>query len=157
MIAFKRTHTSKRSILSLHSKNMWSTNVDGTLVGYGILETLRPRDTPERALRELWHTSALSSFQSTCSQISCISGGIQWALSLWPHQRGRIDKVPWLAFINICIGTIKTIKPVFWHVQKCRGGGNTVFLLGQILEGRPFEIKLFSPNAIARDGETREG
>lgn len=56
MIAFQRTHTSKRSILSLHSKNMWSTNVDGTLVR----ETLRPRDTPERALRELWHTSALS-------------------------------------------------------------------------------------------------
>lgn len=39
MIAFQRIHISKWSILGLHSKNMWSTNVGGTLVGCGI-----PRD-----------------------------------------------------------------------------------------------------------------
>lgn len=67
LIAFQRTHTSKWSILSLHSKNMWPTNIGGTLRGYGIPgDPEAPRYTG-KSLRELWHTSALSPFPLTCS------------------------------------------------------------------------------------------
>lgn len=115
MIAFERTHTSKRSILSLHSKNRWPTNIGGTLRGCGIpRDPEAPRYTGKSPPRAVAHI---------CLKSISVYMFIDKLRFLWNVMGSEFiatseredQKEPWLALIDICTGTITTIKPVFWH------------------------------------------